>query len=66
MVLLLELRSIVKLFERVGAKCRKLRRRNVYECWKGDVRAVITEDRIKISSIGGFRTEYLFTSTDDG
>ena len=54
----MELRSIVKLFERVGAKCRKLRKRDVYECWRNDVKATISPDKIEIRTIGEFRLEY--------
>lgn len=63
---MVELRSIVRLFERVGAKCRKLRRRNVYECWKGDVTAKITEDGITIVSPGEFRIWYSEFRTSEG
>lgn len=54
----MELRSIVKLFERVGAKCRKLRGKPVYECWRNDVKATISPKKIEIRSIGEFRLEY--------
>jgi len=54
----MSLRSIVRLFERVGASCRKLRGRNVYECWKGDVVARITPELITVRSIGELRLEY--------
>ena len=54
----MELRSIVKLFERVGAKCRKLRGKPVYECWRNDIKATISPEKIEIRSIGEFRLEY--------
>jgi len=63
---LVELRRIVRLFEKVGAKCRKLRRRNVYECWKEDVEATISEDGITIVSPGEFRIWYSEFRTYDG
>ena len=62
----MELRSIVKLFERVGAKCRKLRRKNIYECWRGDVTARITEEGITIVSPGEFRIWYSEFATEEG
>ena len=63
---MVELRRIVRLFEKVGAKCRKLRRKNVYECWKGDVEATISEDGITIVSPGEFRIWYSEFRTYDG
>jgi len=63
---LVELRRIVRLFEKVGAKCRKLRRRNVYECWKENVEATISEDGITIVSPGEFRIWYSEFRTYDG
>jgi len=61
-----QLRSIVRLFEKVGAKCRKLRRKNIYECWKGDVTARISEEGITIVSPGEFRIWYSEFTTADG
>ena len=63
---MVKLGSVVRLFEKVGAKCRKLRRRNVYECWKGDVTATISEDGITIVSPGEFRIWYSEFRTYDG
>ncbi|RLE48891.1 MAG: hypothetical protein DRJ18_00950 [Candidatus Methanomethylicota archaeon] len=63
---MVELRRIVRLFEKVGAKCRKLRRRNVYECWKENVEATISEDGITIVSPGEFRIWYSEFRTYDG
>ena len=61
-----ELRDIVRLFERIGAKCRKIRRRDAYECWKEDITATITEEGITIISPGEFRIWYSEFRTDDG
>ena len=54
----MELRSIVELFEKVGARCRKLRRKPIYECWKNGVKATILPGNIVIRSEGEFRLEY--------
>jgi hypothetical protein len=60
------LRSIVKIFEKVGAKCRKLRGREVYVCWRGDVSATISRDGITVTSPGEFRIWYSEFVTSDG
>ena len=63
---MVELRSVVRLFEKVGAKCRKLRRRNVYECWKDDITATISEEGITVVSPGEFRIWYSEFRTEEG
>ena len=62
----MELRNIVRLFEKIGAKCRKFRGREVYECWKGNVVARIDGSGIIIESSGEFRLEYSDFRTYDG
>jgi len=63
---LVELKRVVRLFEKIGAKCRKLRRRNVYECWKDDITATISEEGITIVSPGEFRIWYSEFRTEEG
>ena len=62
---MVELKRVVRLFEKIGAKCRKLRRRNVYECWKDDITATISEEGITIVSPGEFRIWYSEFWTED-
>jgi len=62
-----DLQSVVEMFKRVGARCRKVRGKNEYECWGWDLlKAVINEYGITIIVNGEFRPEYLRTTTYDG
>jgi len=54
-----ELARVVNLFRRLGARCRKLRGRDVYVCFKEDVKAEITPRGIILRVLGDFRSEYL-------
>ena len=60
-------RDAVRLFKRLGAKCRKTSRKyDVYSCWKGGVEARIDPREIRVVSKGDFRVEFLRLTTDDG
>jgi len=62
----MDVEEVVKLFKSIGAKCKKLRRREIYSCWKDGVRAVIDPEDITITDVGEFREEYLHLETEDG
>jgi len=56
-------KHVVNLFKKVGARCRK--RRGVYECWKGYVKAKITASGIEIRVPGEFRLDYATFHAED-
>jgi len=62
-----ELRKVVDMFKKIGATCRKVRGKNIYECWKGYARATISEKGIVVGSSGEFRIEYSrFETREEG
>lgn len=58
------LQAVVSAFKRLGARCRKIRGRDVYVCVRNGVEAWIRPDKITVRIPGEVRLEYLSTYPD--
>jgi len=62
----MEVREVVRRLRRMGAKCKKRRRADIYDCILDNVDILVTPDKVKLSIYVDFRTEFLrYSSTEE-
>jgi len=61
-----DLKRVVREFKKVGAYCRKLRKKEAYICELENAEALIDKDKIVIRTLNEIDTDYLSGKTNDG